>query len=96
MIKLSMKYGIIAMLGVLCMTVATSAHAFDRDDRRVVVRHDRDWHEHEQAAYAWHRHRVVERGAVYEPGVVYAPPAVVEAPPPPPPGINLIIPFNIR
>jgi hypothetical protein len=31
----------------------------------------------------------------YAPRVVYAPP-VIAAPPPPPPGINLIVPLNIR
>lgn len=53
--------------------------------------HDRGWDAHERGARDWHRHHpVVERG------VVYAPPAVVEAPPPQPEGINLILPLHFR
>lgn len=62
--------------------VAAPAHADDRDrDRRgPPPRHYRRPPPHR----------------FYAPPPVYAPPAVVYAPPPVSPGINLVIPLNIR
>lgn len=68
-----------ALIAVTVFGVAAPAFA-DRDDWRDRERHearDRAWREHE-----WREHH---RGAVYQPGYVYAPPPVVYAPPPPPP-----------
>ena len=49
-----------------------------------------EWRDHEGHARDWHRGHP---HPVYD---VYAPPAVVYAPPPPSPGISLILPINIR
>ncbi len=48
------------------------------------------WNAHARGAASWHRAH-----PVYAPGYVYAPPPVVYYPPPSP-GINLILPLNIR
>jgi hypothetical protein len=78
------KTGACLALGIL-MAVSTIgfAHAADRDWQRHEVAAHRDWHDH------WHGHP--------GPGVVYAPPVVYAAPPPvESPGLNLILPINIR
>lgn len=61
-------------------------------ERAEEERHEREWRAHEAAARHWRHIHVVE----HAPTVVYAPPPVVYAPPEPSPGINLIIPLNIR
>jgi hypothetical protein len=65
------------------------------DDRRGRGHEHDEWREHEWRARHWHR-RYVQVYPEQVPAYVYAPPPVVYAPPPPPPGINLIIPLNIR
>lgn len=85
----------IALVAVTLLGAAmpSLAHAdWDHDNGR--GHHDEwrdhdDWRGHEFHARYWHRHH-----PHYEPGVVYAPPAVVE--PPPPVGINLIVPLHIH
>ena len=52
-------------------------------------RRDRDWQAHERRAYDW------RRAHEDDPGYVYAPPAVVYAPPPPA-SFSLTIPLDIR
>lgn len=97
---------LVAAVISLAVTVPAFAEEHHHDERRYAQRDDshegrrdggregqryRGWENHEYQARDWRRHH---RG--YAPGVIYAPPAVVYAPPPPPPGINLIIPFDIR
>lgn len=74
------------MLGVL---IAVASHPAAADPRQG----DRDWRGHEARAHRyWHGpHYVPEPGVVYAPPVVYEPPPPVESP-----GLNLIIPLNIR
>jgi hypothetical protein len=60
--------------------IVAPAHADDRDRRGPPPRHDRRPPPHR----------------FYAPAPVYAPPAVVYAPPAVSPGINLVIPLNIR
>jgi len=74
----------VALVGISAVHPAMA----DPRGRHVVARHN-DWDRHVRQAHDWHRHAP-------PPGVVYAPPAVYEAPPPQPSGLNLIIPFNIR
>ncbi|MGB9153193.1 MAG: hypothetical protein WCD70_08930 [Alphaproteobacteria bacterium] len=69
---------------VLIATLAAPAHAADRGRGRGG---DRGWH-----AHAGHDHRYYgQPGYVYAPPVVYAPPPVYQSP-----GLNLIVPLNIR
>ena len=60
--------------------------------------HDRggggDRHDHVEHGHHWdrgYRYDHDNRGYVYSPPVVYTPPPVYESP-----GINLVVPFNIR
>ena len=53
---------------------------------------DREWRDHEgRAQRYWRRPHIEQRGEVYAPPLVYYPPQQYQEP-----GINLIIPFNIR
>ena len=61
-----------ALVAVTVFGVAAPAFA-DRDD----------WHDHGRRAWREHEWRERHRGVIYRPGYVYAPPAVVYAPPPP-------------
>jgi hypothetical protein len=70
-----------ALGGVLLTALTMPVHAYDRD-----------WRGHEQNNHRyWNRARY---GG--EPGVIYAPPVVYQAPQYEEPGINLIVPLNIR
>ena len=80
------RIAVIAAIALLSTAAISTAHA---DDHRRGP--DREWAEHARGARDWHRHH-----RDYVPGVVYAPPAVIEAPPPQPMGINLVIPFDFR
>jgi len=84
--SLSLKSALRTALGLACvMVIAAPAMAVPPHD-------DREWRDHARHARDWHRpHPVVVESAP----VVYAPPAVVYEPPPSP-GLNLIIPLNLR
>ena len=78
------------VLALSIVAMPNAAHAdWRHNDRRYDDRHYNAWHEHERHAYEWRRHH-----PHYEPGYVYAPPPVVEAPSYP--GINLIVPLHIH
>jgi hypothetical protein len=88
-----LRQGLLASLATIAVLTALGAATPALAD----IRHDRPeaapmrWREHERRAREWHHGHPVP-----VPEVVYAPPPVVYAPPPPSPGINLVIPLDIR
>ncbi len=79
-------------LGLLGIVAATTARADEWNDHE---RHAQDWHNRHRHHHDHDRPVIVE-----EPNVVYAPPVIVEPPPAPEedssPGLNIVIPINIR
>ena len=84
-------------LGIVLIAATAAAAPVHPDDQHnrghaVHARYgagDRDWRAHEGNAHRYWN------GSYWEPGVIYAPPVVYE-PPYESPGINLIVPLNIR
>jgi hypothetical protein len=77
---------------ILTMAVTGSAHAADRHVTGRSAAGARDWRGHENRNQRdWHGSGgYVPAGVIYAPPVVYAPPQYEE------PGLNLVIPINIR
>jgi len=83
-----------AILALAVVAGLNNAAQADRDDWHGHAREAREWHHRH-----WHNGRIIYEDN--EPYVTYAPPLVVEPPPPvyyPPeqPGLNIVVPLNIR
>jgi hypothetical protein len=82
----------VALGVVLAMAVNGLAHADAHPARGRSAPTDRDWRAHEgRNQREWSR-----PGYAPEPGLIYAPPVVYAPPQYEEPGINLVIPLNIR
>ena len=99
--RLQKVAGGVALGVVLMASVAASARPDNVGHQRGDGGHgavDRDWDRHAEGAHRYwgHPHIAPEPQVIYAPPVVYAPPEYYAPPAYEQPGINLIIPFNIR